>query len=108
MCAVEPMGSEDPLFTLYTSGSTGKPKGLVHTQAGYLLYAGLAHQVHPSLPTHTHTSQPHPPLTAPPTPYSPAHPLQPHPHLTVSPTPHSPAHISAPPHNSQSPSFVCS
>ena len=45
VCAVEPMDSEDPLFTLYTSGSTGKPKGLVHTQAGYLLYAGLTHQV---------------------------------------------------------------
>ena len=45
MCAIEPMESEDPLFTLYTSGSTGKPKGLVHTHAGYLLYAGLTHQV---------------------------------------------------------------
>lgn len=31
--------SEDPLFMLYTSGSTGKPKGLVHSSAGYLLYA---------------------------------------------------------------------
>lgn len=31
--------SEHPLFMLYTSGSTGKPKGLVHTSAGYLLYA---------------------------------------------------------------------
>lgn len=40
-CAPEEMDSEDPLFMLYTSGSTGKPKGLVHTTAGYLLYAGL-------------------------------------------------------------------
>lgn len=31
--------AEHPLFMLYTSGSTGKPKGLVHTSAGYLLYA---------------------------------------------------------------------
>jgi acetyl-CoA synthetase len=44
-CPVEPLQSEDPLFILYTSGSTGKPKGLVHTQAGYLLYAGLTHQL---------------------------------------------------------------
>ena len=44
-CLVEPMDSEDPLFMLYTSGSTGKPKGIVHTQAGYLLYAGLTQQV---------------------------------------------------------------
>ena len=45
MCAPESMGSEDTLFLLYTSGSTGKPKGLVHTQAGYLLYAALTHRV---------------------------------------------------------------
>ena len=44
-CPPEPMGSEDTLFMLYTSGSTGKPKGIVHTQAGYLLYAALTHQV---------------------------------------------------------------
>jgi acetyl-CoA synthetase len=31
--------SEDPLFILYTSGSTGKPKGLLHTTAGYMLWA---------------------------------------------------------------------
>lgn len=35
----EPMDSEDPLFILYTSGSTGKPKGILHTTAGYNLYA---------------------------------------------------------------------
>ena len=45
VCAPESMGSEDTLFLLYTSGSTGKPKGLVHTQAGYLLYAALTHRV---------------------------------------------------------------
>lgn len=33
------MNSEDPLFILYTSGSTGKPKGLVHTCAGYMVWA---------------------------------------------------------------------
>jgi acetyl-CoA synthetase len=37
------MAAEDPLFMLYTSGSTGKPKGLVHTTAGYLVYAALTH-----------------------------------------------------------------
>lgn len=45
MCEPEVMDSEDPLFLLYTSGSTGKPKALVHTQAGYLLYAALTHRV---------------------------------------------------------------
>ena len=44
-CPAEPLDSEDPLFMLYTSGSTGKPKGLMHTQAGYLLYAGMTQQV---------------------------------------------------------------
>lgn len=45
VCAPESMGSEDTLFLLYTSGSTGTPKGLVHTQAGYLLYAAVTHRV---------------------------------------------------------------
>ena len=40
-CESEIMDAEDPLFLLYTSGSTGKPKGLIHTQAGYLLYANV-------------------------------------------------------------------
>lgn len=44
--SVEPerMGSEDPLFLLYTSGSTGNPKGLLHTCAGYLLYAAMTYE----------------------------------------------------------------
>lgn len=45
VCTPESMDSEDTLFLLYTSGSTGKPKGIVHTQAGYLLYAALTHKV---------------------------------------------------------------
>ncbi|XP_010623926.1 acetyl-coenzyme A synthetase 2-like, mitochondrial, partial [Fukomys damarensis] len=45
VCIPESMGSEDMLFMLYTSGSTGSPKGLVHTQAGYLLYAALTHKL---------------------------------------------------------------
>ncbi|PYQ22293.1 MAG: acetate--CoA ligase [Acidobacteria bacterium] len=39
------MGAEDPLFILYTSGSTGKPKGLLHTTAGYLVYAAFTHKL---------------------------------------------------------------
>jgi len=40
-CPCRPMGAEDMLFLLYTSGSTGKPKGIVHTTAGYLVFAAL-------------------------------------------------------------------
>lgn len=36
---IEIMDAEDPLFILYTSGSTGKPKGLMHTTAGYMVWA---------------------------------------------------------------------
>ncbi|XP_042897518.1 acetyl-coenzyme A synthetase, cytoplasmic [Parasteatoda tepidariorum] len=39
ICDVEWMDAEDPLFILYTSGSTGKPKGILHTTAGYMVYA---------------------------------------------------------------------
>ncbi|MES2984955.1 MAG: acetate--CoA ligase [Pseudomonadota bacterium] len=38
-CVPEVMDAEDPLFILYTSGSTGTPKGLLHTIAGYMIYA---------------------------------------------------------------------
>ncbi|GFS02845.1 acetyl-coenzyme A synthetase [Elysia marginata] len=40
-CVVQDRQSEDTLFMLYTSGSTGAPKGLIHSTAGYLLYANV-------------------------------------------------------------------
>ncbi|OYW14358.1 MAG: acetate--CoA ligase [Rhodospirillales bacterium 12-54-5] len=40
-CAAEVMDAEDPLFILYTSGSTGTPKGMLHTTAGYMVYAAI-------------------------------------------------------------------
>ena len=39
------MDSEDGLFAIHTSGTTGEPIGVVHTQAGYLLYAVMLHKV---------------------------------------------------------------
>lgn len=44
-CPVEKMAAEDPLFILYTSGSTGTPKGIVHTTAGYMVYAAITHKL---------------------------------------------------------------
>lgn len=42
ICAPEVMNAEDLLFVLYTSGSTGQPKGMVHTTAGYMVYAAYS------------------------------------------------------------------
>jgi acetyl-CoA synthetase len=49
---IEHMRAEDPLFIVYTSGARGKPKGLVHTHAGYLLFAAFStHVVYNGKPT---------------------------------------------------------
>ena len=45
-CPPEEMDSEDPLFIICTPGTSQQFKGVVHTQAGYLLYAAVTHQVH--------------------------------------------------------------
>ena len=41
-----PMDSEDDLFIVYTSGTTNKPRRIVHSQAGYLLYAAFTRKVY--------------------------------------------------------------
>lgn len=38
-CDPAEMDSESILFIMHTSGSTGKPKGIIHTTAGYILWA---------------------------------------------------------------------
>lgn len=43
-CPAEEMEAEAPLFVLYTSGSTGQPKGVLHSTAGYLVYASMTHE----------------------------------------------------------------
>ena len=45
VCPPELMDSEDELFIMYTSGTSDEPRGIVHTQAGYLLYAAVTHKV---------------------------------------------------------------
>ena len=44
-CPPEEMDSEDPLFIIYTSGTSDKSIGVMHTHAGYLLYAAVTQQV---------------------------------------------------------------
>lgn len=44
-CGPVSLDSEDDLFIIHTSGTTGEPIGVVHTQAGYLLYAVMLHKV---------------------------------------------------------------
>lgn len=45
-CEPEPMASEDELFIVYTSGTgESKPRAIMHTQAGYILYAAVSQKV---------------------------------------------------------------
>ena len=44
LCTPEPMHAEDPLFILYGSNSSDPPQGVLHSTAGYLLYASFTHE----------------------------------------------------------------
>ena len=116
VCAPEELGSEDMLFMLYTSGSTGKPKGVVHTQAGYILYAGLTHQVstHPRIhrsncpcycPSPSLSHLPSPSISLP---FSHLPPLlsSPSPSVITLPLCHHPPHSHLLPHPSPSPYLI--
>ena len=49
-CPAVLMDSEDRLFIMYTSGTSDpSPTGIVHSQAGYLLYVAMTHQVLPCM-----------------------------------------------------------
>lgn len=44
-CEPVSLDSEDSLFLSFTSGSSAEPKIITHSQAGYVLYAAVTHQV---------------------------------------------------------------